>query len=75
MNIRLPFLATILIMSILLSSCGPSAEQGAATTAAGWTVTPPAVAETIIVMPTKRVDPSPTPLASDLDQNDPLFRK
>jgi WD40 repeat protein len=72
MNFRLPCLATILMMSIILSGCGLSAEQGEATTAAGWTVTPPAVVQT--ATPTKRVDPSPTPLASNLDQNDPLFQ-
>ncbi len=59
MNTKSLSLSVLLIAAILLTACGPSAEQIATMTASAWTPTPRPTA-------TPTITPSPTPVPYDL---------
>lgn len=59
MNAKYPTLANLILFCLLVSACGPSAEQVATMTASAWTVTPSPTA-TSTSTPTRTPTSTPT---------------
>jgi len=64
MRKKLALLTILLAACLVVSGCGPSAEQRATMTAAAWTATPSQTAT-----PTQTITPSPTTMPFDFDED------
>jgi formylglycine-generating enzyme required for sulfatase activity len=75
MNQKHLFFTILLLVSVIVSGCGPSAEQAATMTAASWTATPTAAptampTATPTDAPTATITPTPAPGETQVSEKD-----